>query len=450
MAFASASRQLVGVVKENFQGTQVAPGAPDVLPLLRSVKVTPKPVRIDRPTLRLTMSDLADISPGQAIVDVEFTYELHASGNYAAGAGVTSSMRPYFTRPFQACGYQFTNEQTSQQGLYAYALTSIAGSLPLFNGETVTGSTTAGSGNTVFGDTYGDDGIVIVDHGATALAGTTFTGATSLAAATVGARNVTEVFGWTPNSTIPNAVSGAGQATLSVTVWKDGKKLQVKGCMGNTEFLFNHGDAVLCRTTMTGVFISYADSALPTNPNESHKYPPTFLGSRLTLRQTTNSPGAANRYGTGGQSSGAITGGLNRMSITTGNTVVARENSMDPNGVNFATITDREPGGSFNPDEVASADFDFISRFVSGTPLRMRCIVSGPGSSVPVYNDPSTHNQNSYMFSAPGLVFDGMADAERDGINVFDASFKLTGGDYDPSAAGELPGNDNELIIAHF
>lgn len=450
MAFASASRQLVGVVKENFQGTQVVPGAPDVLPLIRSVKVTPKPIRVDRPTLRLSLSGLADISPGQAIVDVEFTYELHASAAYVAGAGVTSSMRPFFTRAIQACGYAFTTEQTSQQGLYSYALTSIAGSNPLVDGETVVGNTTPGSGNTIFGDTYGDDGFVLVDHGSTALVGTTFTGALSGAVATVGARNVTECFGWRPTSTPTNPISGAGQSSMSVTVWKDGKRLQIKGAMGNTEFQFVHGDAVLCRTTMSGVFVNYTDSALPTNPNESHKYPPTFLGSRLTLREISNAPTNSNKYGSDGGGAGVITGGLNRMTINTGNEVVLRENSMDPNGVNFATIANREPGGSFNPDEVANADFDFISRFVNGTPVRMRCIVNGPGSSTPVYNNPATNNQNSYMFSSPGLVFDGMADIDRDNVNVWDASFKLTGGDYDQTALGELPGNDNELIIAHF
>lgn len=450
MAFASASRQLVGAVKENFQGTQVAPSASDVIPLLRSVKVTPTSIRVDRPTLRLSLTDLADIAPGKATVEVDFVYELHASALYTAGAGVTFGMRPYFTRTMQACGYSFTNEQTSQQGMYSYALTSIAGVLPLFDGEGVTGSTVAGVGNTVFGDTYGDDGFVLVDHGATALTGTTFTGSSSLAAATVGARNVTEVFGWRPFSTQPNPVTGSGQSTMSLTVWKDGKRLQVKGCMGNTEFQFIHGDAVLVHCTMRGVLVDYTDQALPTSPNESHKYPPTFLGSRLTLRQIGNTASNANRYGTDGGGTGVIEGALSRMTITTGNEIVLRENSMDPNGVNFATITDRSPGGTFDPDEVASADFDFISRLVSGTPVRMRCTVNGPGSSTPVYNDPSTNNQNSYMFSAPGLVFDGMADIERDAVNVWDASFKLTGGDYDPTAFGELPGNDNELIIAHF
>ena len=65
-------------------------------------------------------------------------------------------------------------------------------------------------------------------------------------------------------------------------------------------------------------------------------------------------------------------------------------------------------------------------------------------------DNPATNNQNSYMFSSPGLVFVGMADIDRDNVNVWDASFKLTGGDYDQTALGELPGNDNELIIAHF
>lgn len=449
MGFSSVNKQIVGcVVEAAAQGVFIAPAAGDAIPMIRSCKITPTSIRVDRPTLRLSLSDIADIAPGKATVDIEFEFELTANNLYAAGAGVTSAMRPIVTRVLQGVGFLFQGETAL---MYAYPLTSIAGTAPMRHRELLTGTTTPGSNNFLFGDTYGDDGMMFVDHGAPALAGSPFispvTGSNTTAV--VGARNVTEIFGWELHSAQPDG-AGNGHRTVSMAVWKDGKLLQAKGCMGNVEFLFNHGDAIICRSTMRGVVVGYTDAALPTSPNEGHKYPPTFLGSRLTLRQTVNAPTNANKYGSDGGGSGVITGALNRMTLNTGNEVTLRENSMDPNGINYATITDRSPGGSFNPDEVLNTGFDFVSRFISGTPLRLRCAVSGPGATTPVFNDPATNNQNTFAFIASGIVFDGQADGERDNVHVIDSTFKITGGDYDTGAATELPGNDNELVIVHY
>jgi hypothetical protein len=229
----------------------------------------------------------------------------------------------------------------------------------------------------------------------------------------------------------------------------DGKRLRAKGCMGNMEFQFRHGDAVVVDCTFRGVFVDYTDTALPASPNEAHKYPPTFLGSRLTVRQTVNAPSNANKYGSDGGGAGVLTGALNQMTLRTGNEVIFHENSLDPNGVDFARIPRRQPGGQFNPDEVSNANFDFVQRFVSGIPLRLRTWVVGPPSGSWAYDDPLTQNQNAFDFLAPGIAFSGMADQERDEIQVWDASFDCTGGDYDTTAFGELPGNDNEFVVAH-
>jgi hypothetical protein len=441
----SSNRRVVAAFVETAQGTFVTPVASsDAIPMIRSAKVTPTSVRVDRPTIRLSLSDIADIAPGKATVEVQFEFELTANSAYASGV-VNSGMRPIVTRILQGAGLSFASEAAL---LYPYALTSIAGTAPMRHGEAISSGVLNGR---VFGDTYGDDGMIFIDQGTDTNWPTPFTttSAGSNTTCIVGSRNTTECFGWEPTSVQPDG-SGNGHRTISLAVWMDGKLAQVKGCMGNVEFVFTHGDAVVVRATMRGVLVDYADQAVPTNANEAHKYPPTFLGSRLTLREGVNAPTVGNMYGTGGGTSGALVGALNRMSLNTGNDIVLRENSMDPNGINYATIRSREPGGSFNPDEVLNSQFNLMSRFLSGTPLRLRATVSGPGTSTPVYNDPSTNNQNSYSFIASGVVFDGMQDADRDGTHAFDATFKLSGGDYDTTALGETPGNDNEFAIVHY
>lgn len=439
-------KRVVALAVEAAQGTHSAPAAStDAIPLLRSGSIAITPFRVDRPTIRLTMTDLPDIYPGKATVEIQFSFELHANSSYVAGAGVTTAMRPIFARVIQCSAYNFLSEGAL---VYAYDLTSISTSAPIRHREVLTGATTPGTGNLAVADTYGDDGALFVDHGSTPLAGSPFTGADSGSAATVGARNVTECFAWYPNSSASDG-AGGGQRTCSLSVWTDGKLLRAKGAMGNIEFQFRHGDAVVCACTFRGVFVDYADAALPTAPNEAHKYPPTFLGSRMTLRRTTNVPGAGNMYGSDGAGAGTIRGALNQMNLRTGNEIVFHENSLDPNGVDYARVTGRAPSGNFNPDEVSEAEFSFVSRFVSGVPLRLRTWVIGPPSGSWLYDDPATQNQNGFDFISPGIAFTGMADQERDSIMVFDASFNLTGGDYDTTAFGEAPGNDNEFVIVH-
>jgi len=99
---------------------------------------------------------------------------------------------------------------------------------------------------------------------------------------------------------------------------------------------------------------------------------------------------------------------------------------------------------------VLNSNFDLMSRFLSGTPIRLRTTVSGPGSTTPDYASAATNNQNTFVFIASGLVFDGLQDSDRDNTHAFDATFKITGGDYNTTALEEAPGNDNEFVIVHY
>lgn len=444
MAISLSQKRVVGVSVESTRGTHSDPGASDCMPLLRSAKFTVRPTSVDRPTLRLSLTDMPDIYPGKSLADIEFSFELHANSTYVSGAGVTSAMRPHLTRIMQGCGYSFLAESAN---LYAYDLTGAitTDNGPLRHGEAVSGST-SGTG-TVVGDTYADDGAVIVDQpNSTAWVSTNITGATSGSVFGLGSRNVTECFGWQPNS---NHATTSTLTSLSISLWADGKRLRVKGAVGNFRFEFRHGDAIVVVCNFTGVVVDYGDAALPTNPNEAHKFPPTFLGTRATFRQAINAPTSANKYGSDGGGTGVITGALNQIDIESGNSIIFHENSLDANGVGFGQITARQPKGKFNPDEMAnSTEFAFVSRFIAGTPIRGRIWAVGPGSTTWAYDDPSTQNQNGFDFIMPGMVFSGLADQDRDGINIWDASFDLTGTDYN-SGIEEAPGNDNEFVLVH-
>ncbi len=448
MAIFLGRRRQVGIRLESTTGTPNAPvlsSSIDNTPLLRDAKIALEPISVERPTLRLTNTPIGDIYPGKSLATLTVTTELCTHSVHLSGGAVIGG-RPNATRWLQACGFFSYNETHNVFG-YKLNPTPTVDNGPLRHGEIVTGTgVTAPNGWTVVGDTYADDGTLYVQEPTGGpLSGPTFTGATSTSAFAVTTKGV-KVFAWAPTSDINTQITnGASNATISL--YDDGKLFILKGCAGNVEFGMTHGDAVLATYTMRGVVVSYTDTAMPTNGLDQHKYPPTFLGARVTLRHATNTPSTAQKYGTGGASGGGITGALNSLRLRSGNNVVLHENSIDPNGVNYAIITGRKPEGNFNPDEVLETEFSFMTNFFLGKPLRLRVACVGPVSTSVAYDDPSTFNQNAWEWICPGVVMSAMGDADRDGLNAWDGAFKVTGGDYDTSAQGEAPGNDSEFVI---
>ena len=459
MAIALKNRRVVTVAPETTRGTFVAPNpTADALPMVRECTFTIEPIVVERPTLRLSLTPYPKIYPGVAKLKISMLMELHGiPGNPATNYG-----SPVWSDLMRACGMFETSNAGSTSGFGgSYApivsspriytgFTAMTGGTnngtPLRHGETVsvayatTGGPIAG---TVVGDTYFDDDMVVINE-SSGTAGTgaiTITGATSGKATSAGTvvRNANKVVAFRQRSDV-NLME-----TASMEVYLDGKRVQGRGMMGSFDLQMTHGDAVKARFEMQGIEHTYGDQAMPATPNEAHFVPPTFLGKDIRLSYWD---GAATRV-YGKDTAGALSlGAINALSIGPGNGVILRENSFDAAGISFALITSRAGTGRFNPDEVLSGtpdNYDFINRFVAGQTFRLRAFLGskqGDGAAFP-------NDGNSFDIVAPGLVFSGMADQDRDGINVWDAQFALSGGDYDSTASGELPGNDNEFTLIY-
>lgn len=453
MGIALKSRRVVlcGVEPTATRGTaETLVAANDGVPLIREAEYQIQPTQVDRETIRLSLTDYADIYPGKSLATLTIAVEVHGRDT---GFPVTP---PNWTRMLRSCAMAQAGNAAKVRAYRVSALTADNG--PLRHGESLkgaAGSTALGGAdgeNVPFGDSFSHDGgiltTIFIDEGTTdgdGIGTISSNRGSNETIFTANQRSASNVLGYQPHSNVNL------QATSTIEIFADGKRIKAKGCAGNVEFQFNHGDAAVARFTMQGVvqFPSsptqgYSDLAIPTDAYEGHKVPPTFLGSRLTLSSPINAPADINRYGTGATATFATLGGLNQLTLETGNTVILQPNSLDPDGVSFGFVTDRAPQGKFNPTEVLNSEFDFISRFVNGAPARMHILLGAT-----LHTDVDTADQNTFEFLVPGLTLNQMGDADRDGINVWDASFRMRGGDYDASATGELPGNDNEFVIIH-
>ena len=456
MAIFSSRRRLLGIRPEGTSGTLNQPNLTaniDNTPLLRDAKMAVEPISVERPTLRLTYTPIGDIYPGKSVGTLTTTFELSSSSLFIDDA-TTGGERSNILRWIQACFYEVNRsagEAANIRGIKVTGITTDNG--PMRHGEALIGTgVVLGNGWTAVGDNYVDDEVLFLTSPAGTLTGGSLTGANGTVFTVNNASLGDAGYCWSPRSDINAAISG-GVAHASLALYDDGKLWLMKGAMGNFEFEFKHGDAVLVNMTMRGVVDSYTDAALPTGALDNHRYPPTFLGSRVTIRKPTNNPATADRYGTGGTGAAApgggtgITGSLNSIKLRSGNNLVLHENSMDPNGINYALISSRAPEGEFNPDEVLNTEFPFVNYFAAGNPLRMRITVVGSPAGSFVFNDPTTANNNVFDFMVGGLVISGLGDGDRDGINSWNGRFKCTGGNYSTTAQIETPGIDNEIVI---
>lgn len=454
MAIATKDRRVLLVgTPESPRGTAISlTGANDAIPTIRSAVPKLTPFSVERPTLRLSLTKLPDTYPGVAELEIKTIVEL---GGLPTNPQTDYAM-PIWADLMRACGFDELSSVSSgatEKPRLLQNVTSLTGGTagsPMRHGEVVTGNggTIAGAG-IVVGDFYAEDDVLCVleTTAPTGTALTTWTGATSARVAT-GTRSANSVGAWILQSNVNSS------DTATMQLYCDGKRYSGKGFMGNAEFLFDHGDYLRAEFTMRGVARlqtdsppGYGDATINSlgTINEQHKLPAVFLGKEVRFYETTASPKGYGRDAAGfANVSGTptISGAITTIRVNTGNNVTLRPNSFDPNGVSFALITGRAPTGTFNPDEVASADFDWITKFILGNPIRFKAMMGAAGTV-------TTQDGGTVDVIAPGIVISNMGDADREGINTWDGSFKLSGGDYDPSAAGEAPGNDNELTIIY-
>lgn len=460
MAIALKNRRIVTVAPETTRGTFLAPNATnDALPMVRECTFTIEPVVVERPTLRLSLTPYPKIYPGVAKLKLSMLMELHG----IPGNPQVNYATPVWGDLMRACGmFEVSNAGSTSAfgGSYAPTVgsprvytgfTAMTGGTnngtPMRHGETVsvayatTGGPIAG---TVVGDTYFDDDLMVINEtsGTAGTGAITITGAASGKATSAGTvvRATNKVVAFRQRSDV-NLME-----TASMEAYLDGKRVQGRGMMGSFELLGTHGDAIKARFEMQGVEHAYGDVSMPTTANEAHFVPPTFLNKDIRMSYWDSGASATRVYGK--DTAGSLSlGAINALSVGPGNGVILRENSFDTAGISFALITSRAGTGRFNPDEVLSGspdNFDFISRFVAGNTFRLHAFFGSRAGDGGFPND-----GNSIDVIAPGLVFSGMADQDREGINVWDAQFALTGGDYDSTASGELPGNDNEFTLIY-
>lgn len=356
------------------------------------------PLTFDREVARAAFTKLPPKVAGASQIEISFEVELAgltanvgtaASGDFSAGLSMATL--------FAACGLAETAVDRVTLDVVSGNTVGIAN---FQNGESV--SATGGETGTVVGTTHNTwSGLYLTGLGADPIDDTdTITGGTSGASASADGASTGTRYAYTPQSTL------ASVPTLSMSLFKDGKVVKAKGCRGTFSLNAAFGNSVRIQFTFRGVLhVAEADEAAPTG-TFADEIPPSFIGANLRMieNQSLTNKGALLNH--------------NAVTIDYGNELVVRENASISSGFTCAVINDRNPTLRVNPDELKVADSDWINlwdRFIQGDPIAMAW-------------DFGTVVGNRFGISAPGCVATAVTDAERDGIDSFDGTFRLTSG----------------------
>jgi len=197
--------------------------------------------------------------------------------------------------------------------------------------------------------------------------------------------------------------------TLTLGFYNDGRAVVVYGARGNVSLECTANGVCYFVFTFTGIYQDTTDTAMLSGITYESTLPPQFRSANLTLN-----------FGSAWSS-----GVFSSLTLDMANEVVLRDNANASNGLSYAMITGRDPGGTIDFDSPLVADQDFYGLMED----------SETGS---LAFDIGSESGNHISFSAPAFQIIDIGDGDRDGISVDNITYKL-----------RRNSGDDELTITH-
>jgi len=197
--------------------------------------------------------------------------------------------------------------------------------------------------------------------------------------------------------------------TLTMHVYNDGILDIMYGARGNVAFEFVANQRVMTNFTFQGIFYDRTDTAMLTGITYESTLPVPWRDGTIA-------------FNLGGSWTGAV---LSTLSFDMNNSVVLRQNANAADGLSYAIIPERDPGGNMDPDRVLVATQDWVSHIETPTTGELSWVAGSAAG-------------NTLSFSAPKCQILGLDDTDRESVAVDGLTFKFR----------ENSGDD-EFVITH-
>lgn len=387
MVMLSRKRQLAAKI-ESQEGTAETLAAADAKILVEMLPKTGfEPEMHPRNPVRTSFSPMGDLT-GKRPANVAFKTRLRGSGAVATEAEIVKYLR--------ACGFALSALKSITIGAVA--------SGPIRHLETVTGAG-GGTGKVICATPNGTTTLYYVVLSGTIANGEVITGGTSGATATTGSAPADAGHVLLPIST-PLSVP-----SLTMALYEDGIRKLVRGARGTAQFTFIGGSAVDVDFTFSGVEAGVTDVAMLSSVVPETSIEPVFLGVSFAL--------------------GGVAMNFRQMTLDLANTLAQRDNPTDSRGILSYMISDRDPKGTIDPEMLpvtvggGTVYHDFHGSWFAGTKYALDLSFGASAG-------------NKFRFYLPQIQYKGIADEDRDGIQVAAVSF---------GACQYLSTGDDEMAI---
>jgi len=194
--------------------------------------------------------------------------------------------------------------------------------------------------------------------------------------------------------------------TLTVAIYQDGVRKQLKGARGNVKYSAKNGEPGVFDFTFIGVYDAVTDQALLTPTGVETTVPVALLSALFSVA--------------------SFAAFVSTISFDMGNKLTPRPDINTAAGYISTLLTSRMPKGSFDPELELVSAHDWYGRWLAGT------------TGVLTWKHPGTAG-NISTFSVPVCQYVKISDGDRDGVALAPVEFLM--------ARSAVGGND-EVSLA--
>lgn len=201
---------------------------------------------------------------------------------------------------------------------------------------------------------------------------------------------------------------GVGSDTsLSMVAHQDGIDQRLVGARGNVNFIFEAAKPVIAEFNFRGILTTEAATTRGQPVGFSTAIPPRWIDSGSIIAGSYGIP-------------------VENLNLNTNNTVYEEPASVarSSSGIYAVIITERNPGGSLDPEATLPSTLDFFAAWksTSATVLRLAAGVT---------------QGNRFTLTGSRFTYKEVAWGDKEGLSIFNTNFELY----------ENTGNDNFQII---
>lgn len=183
----------------------------------------------------------------------------------------------------------------------------------------------------------------------------------------------------------------ATQETITLDVYKDGKRWRLIGAMGNCVMVWEQNGVPIYEFTFLGQYTNPTDTPILSGIVYGAVNPPSVLSVPVLWN--------------------AVAPIATRVSVDFGNDVQMRQDIAEATGFRHAMIVNRAPRIEFDPEERTEAIQGFITDWVAGTAAAFTATLGSVAGNI-------------HAISLPNAQIESVSPGERNGLMIHTVSLK--------------------------